>query len=287
MAQPKLILVTGATGQQGGAVAQDLLRQGQKVRALTRSPDKAAGLAKQGAEVVKGDLTDATSLERALDGVDGVFAVSTFFEAGLDVEVQQGITLADAAHRAGVKHFVYTSVGSADRDTGIPHFESKWKVEQHLRGLGLPTTVLRPVFFMDNFGTFFRPSAEGVLMLPMRPDRKLQLIAVPDIGAFGAAAFLRPTEFVGQAIDLAGDELTMPEAAAHLSHALGRPLRFESMPDGQAEAAMGHDMAAMFRWFNEVGYSVNISALRQRYGIPLTSFVDFLATAEWVKGSGG
>lgn len=223
MTQPKIILVTGATGQQGGAVAQSLLRQGQKIRVLTRNPAKAAPLARAGADIVTGDLTDTTSLENALNGVHGVFAMSTPFEAGMDAEIRQGTMLADAAKRAGVVHYVYTSVGSANRNTGIPHFESKWKVEQHIRQLGLPATVLRPVWFMENFGTYFRPSTEGLLVLPLRPVTKLQMIAVKDIGEFGAAAFLRPTEFLGQTIDLAGDELTMPQVVIHLSRTLGRP----------------------------------------------------------------
>lgn len=282
--QPKIILVTGATGQQGGAVARSLLRQGHKVRALTRNPNKAAGLAKAGAEIVKGDLTDKATCERALQGTDGVFAVSTFIEAGMDVEVQQGITLADAAKKANVKHFVYTSVGSANRNTGVPHFDTKWKVEQHISQLGLPATILRPVWFMENFGTYFLPSPEGVLVVPLRPDKKLQMIAVQDIGEFGAAAFLRPAEFIGQAIDLAGDEMTPPEVAAHLSRTMGRPIQFQQMPDEQVEATMGHDFAVMFRWLNEVGFSVDIPALRQRFGIPLTSFTDVIARADWAKG---
>lgn len=282
--RPKLFLVTGATGQQGGAVAQSLLRQGQKVRVLTRNPDKAAGLVKLGAEVVAGDLTDKATLEGALQGVDGIFAMSTFFEAGMDAEVQQGITLADAAKKANIAHYVYTSVGSADQNTGIPHFETKWKVEQHIRLLGLPATILRPAWFMENFGTFFRPSPAGVLTLPMRPDRKQQMIAVRDIGEFGATAFLRPAEFIGQVIELAGDALTMPEVAAHLSHTMGRPIRYQQMPDDQVEAAVGHDFAVMFRWLNEVGFSADIPALRQRYGIPLTSFTELIAGADWAKG---
>lgn len=282
--QPKTILVTGATGQQGGAVARSLLRQGHKVRALTRNPNKAAGLAKDGAEIVKGDLTDKVTCERALQGADGVFAVSTFIEAGMDGEVQQGITLADAAKKASVKHFVYTSVGSANRNTGVPHFDTKWKVEQHISQLGLPATILRPVWFMENFGTYFLPSPEGVLTIPLRPDKKLQMIAVQDIGEFGAAAFLRPAELIGQAIDLAGDEMAPAEIAAHLSRTMGRPIQFQQMPDGQVEAAMGHDFAVMFRWLNEVGFSVDIPALRQRFGIPLTSFTEVIARAKQAKG---
>lgn len=118
----KPILVTG---QQGGAAAKALLQKWQKIRVMTRNPEKAAALAK----VVKGDLTNQADVQSALRGVQGVFAMSTPFEAGMDAEVRQGTMLADAAKQAGVAHYVYTSVGSADRETGIPHFETKWKVE--------------------------------------------------------------------------------------------------------------------------------------------------------------
>ena len=283
MTQANPILVTGATGQQGSAVARSLLRQGQKVRVLTRHPDKAAALAKAGAEVVKGDLTSQADLQKALVGVRGVFAMSTPFEAGMDAEVKQGTMLADAAKQAGVTHYVYTSVGSADRNTGIPHFETKWKVEQHIRRISLPATILRPVFFMENFSTYFPPSKEGSLEMPLRPTTKLQMIAVKDIGEFGAAAFLSPTRFLGQAIDLAGDELTIPQVAAHLSRTQGRQIQFRQIPDDQVEKLMGQDLALMFRWFQEVGYSVDIPALEKRYGIPLTKFADLIATADWAK----
>jgi uncharacterized protein YbjT (DUF2867 family) len=286
MSQRTLILVTGATGQQGNAVACSLLRQGQKVRALTRNPDKAARLAKAGAEVVKGDLTDPAGLEAALQGVHGVFAMSTPFEAGMDAEVRQGMVLADAAKKAGVQHYVYTSVASVDSNTGIPHFESKRKVEEYIRQLGLPATFLRPVWFMENFGSpWLRPSIlQGKLAVPLRPATKLQMIALQDIGEFGAAAFLRPDRFIGQAIELAGDELTMPEVAAQLSRAMGRPVQFHQIPDEEAAAMVGQDFSVMYRWFNSVGYSVDIPALRQRYGIPLTSFADLVTTADWAKG---
>ena len=141
----KLILVTGATGQQGGAVAKSLLQKGQRIRVLTRNKDKAGELAKLGAEVVTGDMTDRASLKRAFEGVDRVFAVSTWFEGGMDVEVQQGISLATAAKEANVSHFVYTEVGGADRQPPNPLFESKRKVDEHIRQLGLRTTILRPV----------------------------------------------------------------------------------------------------------------------------------------------
>ena len=184
--------------------------------------------------------------------------------------------MADAAMQAGVSHYVYTSVGSAHRNTGIPHFDSKWEVEQHIREIGLPATILRPVWFMENFTTFAKPSAEGILSLPMKPDRKLAMFALHDIGEFGAAAFLRPADFLGQAIDLAGDELTMVETAAALTKAMGRAIGFQEFPVDQAEAAMGHDLAMMFKWFNDVGYAIDIPALQQKFGIPLTTFTEWM-----------
>lgn len=282
--QTNLILVTGATGQQGSAVAWALINKGQKIRVMTRHPEKAAALAKAGAEVVKGDLTNQADLQAALRGIYGVFAMSTPFEAGMDAEVRQGVLLADAAKQARVAHYVYTSVGSAHRHTGIPHFESKWKVEQHIAKIGLPATILRPVFFMENFTTYSKPSPEGVLTMAMRPERKLAMVAVRDIGEFGARAFIHPKDFLGQAIDLAGDELTIPEAAALLTKGTGRSIRFQEFPLDQVEAAMGHDLATMFRWFNDVGYTINVPALTQQFKIPLTSFTEWVKTVDWSKG---
>src|SRR5215216_3722844 len=149
----RLIVVAGATGKQGGAVARSLLDRGFQVRALTRNPQKpeAQALADHGAEVVQGDMEDRSSMERALEGAYGIFSVQNFWESGYDREVQQGKMVADAAKAAGVEHFVYSSVGSAHRQTGIPHFESKWEIEEHVRQIGLPYTILRPTAFMQNW----------------------------------------------------------------------------------------------------------------------------------------
>src|SRR5882762_2270686 len=185
-----VILVTGATGQQGGAVARELLARKHTVRAMTRKSDSdaAKALARQGAEVVKGDLNDSESLRRALQGAWGVFAVQNTWEAGVEGEEQQGKRIAELARRAGVQHYVYTSVGSAHRRTGIPHFENKWRVEQTVRKLAFPSyAILRPVFFMENFqSAWFKPGLdEGKLMIAVRADTPLQMIAGDDIGAYG------------------------------------------------------------------------------------------------------
>jgi len=282
MALSKNILVTGATGKQGSAVAQALIRRGQRVRALTRKPETAAALTKAGAQVVRGDFDDRASIASALRGCDGIFAMSTPFEAGMESEVQQGMLLAEVAKTLAIRHFVYTSIGAADRSTGIPHFETKYRIEQHIKKLGLPYTILRPVWFMENFGTWLLPGIQkGTLAAPLWPQTRLHMVSLRDIGEFAAAAFIHPERFLGREITLAGDALTFPQVAEMLSKALGHQVFFRHIPDAQAEKAVGPDMALMFRWFNQVGYDVDIRALEQTYGIRLTKFSEVLANEEW------
>lgn len=269
----RIVLVTGATGKQGGAVARRLLDEGFYVRALTRDPNKpeARALAERGAEVVEGDLNDRATLDRALEGVHGVFSVQNFFEAGYDGEVRQGVTLADAAKATGVSHFVYSSVGSAHRKTGIPHFESKFEIEEHVRAIGLAHTVLRPVFFMDNWVLFGREQIlSGTLSQPLDPDKSLQQIAVDDIGVFAAIALKNPDGWLGRAVDLAGDELTMPEMADVFGRIIGREVHYVQMPMEQTRQSVGEEGAKMYEWFNEVGYDADIAALRRAYPNPIT-----------------
>jgi uncharacterized protein YbjT (DUF2867 family) len=191
MGERQTVLITGATGKQGGAVLQHLLGGDFALRAMTRNPDgeAAKALTAQGVEVVKGDLDDEASLKAALEGVWGVFAVQNTWEAGVQREEEQGKRIAKLARAAGVQHFVYTSVGSAERDTGIPHFDNKWRVEKEVRALGFPShVILRPVFFMENLPSpwFLNGDALGTAM---KPDTKLQMVAVDDIGRVGARAF--------------------------------------------------------------------------------------------------
>src|SRR3981189_1858876 len=153
MTNNRTILITGVTGNQGGAVAQALQGAGFYLRGLTRKPDseRADALGRQGVEIVKGDLDDEATLRRALDGAWGVFGVQNAGEAGVEREEAQGKRLATLAREAGVEHYVYTSVGSAHKKTGVPHFDNKWRIEDTVRGLGFPShVILRPVFFMEN-----------------------------------------------------------------------------------------------------------------------------------------
>jgi uncharacterized protein YbjT (DUF2867 family) len=278
MTESRTILVTGGTGQQGGAVARRLLDKGQKVRVMSRSPERAKDLAKKGADIVHGDFENRDSLREAVRGVDGVFLVGTPFEKGPKAEVEQGKAMALACWRFGAPHIVYSSVCAANLRTGIPHFESKARVESYIKETGQPCTILRPVWFMENFASpWLHPSIEnGALRTPVRPDRKLQMIALEDIGEFASEAFLRPSEFVGEEIDLAGDELTMAEIALNLSCAMNREIRYEQIPEEKAEAAVGHDFAMMYGWFNREGYQVDIEELKKRWGVRPTSFSRWL-----------
>jgi uncharacterized protein YbjT (DUF2867 family) len=264
----KIILVSGATGQQGGATARHLLAAGWRVRALTRDPGSPAAqaLAARGAELVRGDLDDRASLDRAVRGAYGVFSVQNFWlpGVGFDGEVRQGEALADAAAAAGVQHFVYSSVGGADRHSGLAHFESKWLVEQHVRALGMPATVLRPVYFMENLRRPWNAPKDGVLALGYKPETPVQMIAVDDIGALAALAFARPEQLVGTATEIAGDSLTMPQVAETWSRVTGQPVRFVEAPIEEIRSR-NPENARMLEWMNRGGYQADIPALRRLY----------------------
>jgi uncharacterized protein YbjT (DUF2867 family) len=276
------VLVVGATGRQGGAVASHLLDTQFRVRALVRDPQKprARALAESGIELVQGDLDDHESLERALAGTYGVFSVQNFFQAGYDGEIRQGTAIADLAKKAGVEHFVYSSVGSAYRDTGISHFETKRKIEEHLRNLDLPFTILRPVFFMHNWEGMRERIFEGVFEGPLDPGKPLQQLAVDDLGAFVAMALAGPKRWIGREVDIAGDELTMSETARIFGQVTGREVCYVQVPWDQFRQTAGYEITRMYEWFDQEGYEADIPALREEY-LGLTSFEQYLRQSGW------
>lgn len=262
-----VILVTGATGTQGGAVARELLSRGYAVRGLTRDTqsDKALALSALGAEMVEGDYDDAASIAAAMDGADGVFAVTLFWHGGYDAEVAQGKMLIDEAQKADIKHFVLTSVAGADDSTGIPHFDSKWEVEQYLHDASLDWTIIRPVEFMDNWGWSLEEFNAGRLVDPRNPDTSHQWIAASDIGFFVAEAFDNPNDWLGVTMEIAGDELTIAQLQATLAGAFGHEFEHVQVSWADFEARVGEEITLMYRWFEDEGYSVDIEALRARY----------------------
>ncbi|MFX0580101.1 NmrA family NAD(P)-binding protein [Nocardia nepalensis] len=268
-----IVLVTGATGTQGGAATRALLATGWRVRALVRDPDtaNALALAEAGAELVSGDMRDRAALDAAMAGAHGVFSVQP--TAGypgtppgftIDEELRLGRNVADAAAGAGVAHFVYASVGAADADHGIRRWQSKAELEVYAARLDLPTTVLRPVRFMENQTDPRFGLRDSVLTDVIRPDVPVQLIAGTDIGVFAAQAFAHPEEYLGAAVELAGDELTMTEIAAAMSRALGQPIEYRAIPR-EALSNKDPDALAGYEFANYRGWSADIPTLRERH----------------------
>ena len=280
----KIIAVTGATGQQGGAVARKLLADGWKVRALTRDVSKPAAqaLSQAGAELVAGDMDSRSELEAAFQGAYGVFSVQNYWlpTVGFDGEIRQGKNVADAAKAAGVQHLVYSSVGSAHRGMGQKHFESKWMIEQYIHTLDVPYTILRPVAFMDNHNWSRAYILSGTYTgMGLQPGKGVQSIAVEDIGVFVALAFANPQEFLGRTIELAGDELTEAQTAEVFSKVIGRPVHLVA-PSGGGRRASEEEMVAMFNFFNGQGYDADIPALRKIHPGLLT-FEQYLRRNGW------
>jgi uncharacterized protein YbjT (DUF2867 family) len=279
MGRKLAVVVAGATGKQGGAVVRGLLERGHEVRAVTRSTDspKARELAKAGVTLVRASLEDTAALTRALEGATSLFAMTTPFEGGLQTDKRQGISAVDAARAAGV-HLVFASIGSANRHTGIPHFDSKGEVEEHIAEIGVRATVLAPVYFMENLYFGKEQLAKGIYATPLPPTRDLAQVAVADIGAVAVRLLEDPGRFAGKRFDLGGDELTGNEVVEILSRVTGRPFTYFQVPLEVIRQRMGEESAKMYEWFDRVGYTIDRAALRREF--PDVAFHDF---ESWAK----
>jgi uncharacterized protein YbjT (DUF2867 family) len=282
VANKRKILVTGATGQQGGALARLLLQKKHEVYALIRSTKsespKAQNLRNQGAKLVEADLDKPDSLEQATNGIDSVFLMGTWVEVGTEGEIRRGKMMVDIAKEKKIEHIVYSSVVNADKNTGIPHFESKYKVEQHIKNSGIPYTIIGPTFFMDNLLSYSLAGLQqGQVALPLSPSRILQQSAVENIAEFSALALERRNSFIGKRIDIASDEITGEQAAKVLSNELGHKIRYEQVPMEQIRQA-SQDLAVMFEWFERIGTGVDVAALHKQY-----PEVNWLTFKDWVK----
>ena len=261
------VLVSGSTGNQGGAVVRALIAKGHKVRALTRNVTSPAAqqLVTLGAEVIQGDMDNAESIGQILKEVEVFYLMGNPMDV-VEAEVKQGIALADAANAANISHLVYGSVANADLDTGIPHFDSKYKVEQHIKTLGLPYTISAPVFFMDNVVAPWSIDAlkGGKIVQAMPGDRLVQQVSVKNIGEFVASLIDRRESVFGKRYDFAGDELTGDESAKILSEITRHNIVFESIPVSYV-MEQSEDMGLMFEWFDKVGYNVDLESLHKEF----------------------
>ncbi|MGO9487985.1 MAG: NmrA/HSCARG family protein, partial [Solirubrobacteraceae bacterium] len=277
-------LVLGATGHQGGAVLDALLQRGAAVRALVRDPDspRARGLGARGIELVAGDLADIDELGDAMRGMKAVYGLTVSGPG----EVDQGLAIVGAARRVSLAHLVLASVASAHRSSSVPHFASKATVEHAARASGVPTTVLAPTWFFENLLGQRDQIDAGRLALGISPDRRLQCLAVADLGTLAAEVMLSPPVGSWQRIELAGDELTPAEMAARLSAILGRAVRAVRIPPDEL-ASRSSDLAAMYRFLERTGYGVDLPALRAGY--PETrwkSFQEWAGDQAWGQASG-
>lgn len=291
------VLVSGATGRQGGATVRALRAADVPVRALVRDPatDRAKAVEALGAELVTGDLHDRDSVIRAAEGARAVFSVQmpAMTEDGVDFdgEVAQGVNLVEGAKAAGVPQFVHTSVSGAGQHTETPGwtdgrwawmepvFGAKSAIQDQVRAAGFPHwTLLKPVFFMENFlpsmAYLFPRGIEGGLVTLLRPETRLPLVAVDDIGRAAAAAIAVPQRFDEVELELASDYLSMTEIAEVLSRALGRQLSVPDMTEQEAIAAGMPAMGASHKWLNVAGQPGRPQYARD-LGIPLTSFEEW------------
>jgi uncharacterized protein YbjT (DUF2867 family) len=265
------VLVFGATGTQGGAVARALLTRGIPVRALVRHPDtdRARALAELGADLVTGDLDDQPSLVTALATVPVAYAVTTPFESGADAEVRQGEAIVSAAAAVGLPWLILASVAAADR-ADVPHFASKARIEARLRASEVPWTVVAPSYFYENVLGARDSIRQGVLPLPLPPNTPLHQLALADLGAVVAAILARRDQHLSQRVELAADAPTPEQMAA----AFG--VRAVQTPP-QTVADRSADLAAMYRFLAGPGYGIDVAAVRRRY--PEVSFLSFVRWA--------
>jgi uncharacterized protein YbjT (DUF2867 family) len=292
MAEGKTILVTGATGAQGGGVARHLLKGGKfRVRCLTRDPTsaKAAALAKGGAEVVKGDLAERRSVEAALAGCYGCFGVTNFWEhfAG---ERQQGRNLVEAVKSAGVQHFVFSTLPSAKEITKgaieVPHLDIKADVEKYARELRLGATFVSVAFYFENFLTHFLPQrqADGTLAFGFpQGDTPLAGVAVEDTGGVVAVIFGRPGEFRDRTVGIVGDDLPGKKYAEIMSRVLGQKVVYNYIPR-ETYAAFGfpgaQELADMFE-FNRL----HVPERRTDMAESRALYPGMLSFEEWMKAN--
>ena len=282
MAQKLTVVVTGSTGKQGGAVARGLLERGHQVRAITRdvNSSQAKALANAGASLVAASLDDTAAIKKALEGATSLFSVTLPY-GGTAAETREGIAAADAAKAAGV-HLVFTSVASANLQTGVPHFDSKYEVEKHIAKIGVRATILAPASFMENLYFIKDQLAKGIYAVPLPPTRVLPQVAVADIGAVAVRVLEDAGRFTGKRFDLAGDELNGNESVAILSRVVGRPFTYFQVPLDVVRQHMGEDAAKMYAWFDGTGFKVDRALIRRELpDIPFHNFESWAKTQDW------
>jgi uncharacterized protein YbjT (DUF2867 family) len=281
--EARIIAVCGATGRQGGAVARSLLEGGWTVRALTRRPHRkrARALADLGAEIISADMDNPASLRSAFHGVFGVFSVQNGMISGFDREETQGRNVADAAKEAGASHLVYASAGTGEEGTGIASWDVKVRVEEHMRGLDLHFTSLRPQALMELMTDRSYYPAVGTWRIWPKlsgDDRPIAWLAAEDVGVIAAEVFADSGRFVGQSLTLVADVQTLAESRSIYREVTGRPPRTFPMPVWLFDRFTRNDVAAIWRWVRTGTVELNTGPTRAIHPTALT-------VREWLEKS--
>lgn len=271
------IFVTGATGNLGGASARNLLRQGFHVKALVR--DRLKLNADKNLEIIKGDLNDPGTYRQYLQDCDAVFC-NLSYDQGTDKEISQGVALIDLSKHNNIKHVVYSSVIGCDLDTGIPHWESKNRIEHHIKTSGLNHTILRPSSLYENF---LRPQVKsrilkGKLVLPTKKYTVQQFISAEDVGRITTRIFSDPEKFRSKTIHLAAEQMNGEQLAAAFTKAMQRQIKFQQLPMFITRLVMGRDLTKMFKWVdnNNSCFVKDLQAFKNEFG-------GVLSLEEWIK----
>jgi uncharacterized protein YbjT (DUF2867 family) len=266
----QVVVVTGATGRQGGAVTRHLRAEGWRVRGVTRSPDSSAAraLAALGVEVAGADMADREAMRTVCADAYGVFSVQNPMISGEQGEVAQGKNVVDAAADAGVSLLVYGSAGPGTPGTGVAAWDGKLGVADHARSRGLPLTVLRPMAFMELMTDkdLYPPVAAWNLMPRfVGEERPIPWLSAVDVGAIAARAFAEPASYVGSDLALAGDLRTLSECRATWRRVTGRSPRRFPMPVWLFERFVGPDLIRMWRWLATHDVDLDLADTRSRY----------------------
>lgn len=277
----KKILVAGVEGRAGRVIVPELLSEGHDVRIFAEDIEIINEFSSPHFEAVRGSIGNAEELRKALDGVGGVCLMMMPHGKDAALEVVHGKTVIDACRGRDIRHFVYVSICCADRNTGVPHLEAMGMVEEHLKRSGLSYTILRPAWYMENFLSkrYMSSIVKGVLAMPLRPDRTLDLVSASDVGRIVAEAFTVPDKLKEREIDLAGDRLTMEEIAEEISRVMPKEVVYKQASPGDEGWEMSGEMETMFRWMDGHGFGVDLDLaenLLKRFEIGLVNLRTFL-----------
>jgi len=270
MKNSKKVLITGITGQQGGALARHLLDQKVILFGLTRNKnsEKSKALTSKGVGIIEGNLDDLSSYESHLDNIDAVFLVQSF-EQGKENEIKQGKKFIDSVKTKNVKHFIYSSVLGADLNTGVPHFESKFELEKHVKSSGTDYTILRPASFNENFlnPEITKRLEKGKLVMPLNKSVIQQFISTDDVGKIAAKVITKPKAYKNKVLSLATDEKQITEVAKLFGAAMNKEIKYQKLPGLITRLMMGKDLYKMFRYMNKNDFVVikDIEPIRQEF----------------------